>query len=371
MSGITESYDAIIVGAGIAGINAAYRFQEAFPLKPYAILESRNELGGTWSIFQYPGIRSDSDLYTLSFGWDPWSEADSIAPVQRIMSYLWRITRKHGIEPHIKFNRKVLSANWDSHEHRWTLQVNADGYVKSMTATYLYMGTGYYDGTNPYEAHIQGIERFRGAILHPQFWPKDYDYSGQKVVIIGSGATAVTMLPAMHEKAEKVTMLQRSPGYVLSLPQKDWMRTLTRLLFPRFIANALIRFRYIASAYAIFILCKMFPAAVRKYVQAEARSQLPEDFPVEKHFAPKYNPWDQRFCIAPDGDFYKCLGTNKAAVVTDEIQTVTEDGILLRSGSHIPADLIVTATGLRVRFLGNINITIDGGQPVRISEVSF
>ncbi|KAM5353511.1 hypothetical protein ACJ41O_000161 [Fusarium nematophilum] len=363
-----EYHDSIIIGAGIAGINAAYRFQQAFPGKSYVVLEAREEIGGTWSLFQYPGIRSDSDLYTLSFPWDPWSEDVSIAKAESIMAYLRNVTKKHGLDPHFRFNHKVASADWDSSTQQWYLKLQVQGEEVFMVTKYLILGTGYYDAEHPYQAHIEGLERFKGDVLHPQFWPKNYDYSGKKIVIIGSGATAITMLPAMHEKAEHITMLQRSPGYIISLPQTDWMRRALRIMLPKTLAISIIRLRYIVSAYVIFILCKMFPMLSRRYIQRLAKKQLPKAYPVDPHFEPKYGPWDQRLCIAPDGDFYKCLGTGRASVTTSEIRAVTEDGITLTSGESLPADVIVTATGLRMRLLGHIEITLDGKGPVQVGD---
>ncbi|KAI8716065.1 putative monooxygenase [Fusarium sp. LHS14.1] len=363
-----EYYDCIIVGAGIAGINAAFRFQQAFSKLSYAILEGRDDIGGTWSLFQYPGIRSDSDLYTLSFPWDPWSEEESIAKGESIMDYLRDMTKKYDLDSKIKLGHKVTSANWDSGTQHWSLKVQVKGREISITTQYLMMGTGYYDAEHPYQAQIEGLSRFEGDVLHPQFWPKDFNYQGRKVVIIGSGATAITMLPAMHQEADHVTMLQRSPGYIISLPQTDWMRRVLRKTLPKSWAISLIRLHYILSAYLIFLFCKVFPILSRRYIQYLAQKQLPKEFSIDPHFQPKYHPWDQRLCIAPDGDFYRCLSTGKASIVTGKISTVTKDAIVLTSGESLPADIIVTATGLRLKLLGHVDVTVDNGPPVTVGD---
>ncbi|XP_051191260.1 uncharacterized protein [Lolium perenne] len=366
-------YDVVIVGAGFSGINFAYRLQERNPELSYCILEGRHQVGGTWSLFQYPGIRSDSDLYTFGFPWRPWVEKQPIARGPLILNYLEASVAEAGIDNKIKFNHRVVSMDWSSASSTWTLNVTAGGgddnevVSMSMRARFVLLGTGYYDYEEPLEARIPGIDSFRGAVVHPQFWPRDLDYSGKNVVVIGSGATAITLLPSMADKAAHITMLQRSPSYILALPENDPLDWTARLLLPAALARRLIRFRWIMAAFLIATLCRWFPRLARAVILWLTSLELPTGTKMKPHFTPRYNPWEQRMCFCPGGDFFQCLRAGKASVETGVIEQVTESTIRIESGRELHPDIIVTATGLKVRLAGGINVSLDG-RPVRVPD---
>lgn len=359
-----ELYDVIIIGAGISGLNAAYRLQSEFTSLRYKILEARNNLGGTWDLFKYPGIRSDSDLFTFGFSWHPWDQDNPIAHGPSIVKYLNNAAEENGIKKHILFEHRLLGADWSSTDNTWSLSVEHRGKTKSYSAQFLVFGTGYYDYHTPLQADIPGLDTFQGQIIHPQFWPEDLDYTDKKIVIIGSGATAVTLLPKLAEKAQ-VTMLQRSPTYILSVSNTttSWLG----YLLPASWNRRLQRIRWLHTARFFFLFCQAFPNFSRWLLRLGVARQLPGHVPHDPHFKPRYNPWDQRLCVCPDGDFFKCLHTGRADVKTDTIRSVTLSGIDLDSGGKLEADIIVTATGLRLQLAGGTSLTIDGS-PLPVSQ---
>ncbi|KAL4943975.1 hypothetical protein BDV06DRAFT_234097 [Aspergillus oleicola] len=360
-------FDVVIVGAGISGINSAYRLQTQLPHLRYTILEARDNLGGTWDLFKYPGIRSDSDLFTFGFAWHPWDQDNPIAEGPAIVNYLKRTTAQHGIDRHIQYGQRLRGADWSSADATWSLSVEntADEQMKTISARFIIFGTGYYDYHTPLQTDIPGLDTFNGQVVHPQFWPEDLDYSDKRIVIIGSGATAITLLPNLVEKAQHVTMLQRSPTYILALPNNK--RPLMSYIFPAFIARRLIRISWMITSRIFFLFCQAFPMFARAILRFRTKMLLPKDVPWDPHFRPRYNPWDQRLCITPDGDFYESLHSGKASVKTDTIATVTQKGVQLNSGEFLPADMIVPATGLRLRIAGGASISVDGA-PVHLNE---
>ncbi|KAK1148433.1 hypothetical protein N8T08_009436 [Aspergillus melleus] len=353
-----EDFDVIIVGAGISGINAAYRLQSQYPNLRYAILEARSNLGGTWDLFRYPGIRSDSDLFTFGFEWHPWDQGCPIADGRLIVQYLHNAAETHGIDKNIRFQHQLLGADWSSADQNWSLSVDHDGQTHSLTTRFLVFGSGYYDYNRPLEADIPNLETFQGQTIHPQFWPEDLDYANKKVVIIGSGATAITLLPKMAEKAEHVTMLQRSPTYILSLPNKR--RPLLSYFLPTGAFRRLQRLNWMITSRLFFLFCQALPAVARWFLRLNVSRRLPAHIPFDPHFRPRYNPWEQRLCVSPDGDFFQSLHTGRAGVKTDTIRQVTPTGIELNSGETLDADIIVTATGLRMQICGGASLTVDG-----------
>jgi cation diffusion facilitator CzcD-associated flavoprotein CzcO len=353
-------FDVVIVGAGISGINSAYRLQTELPGLRYTILESRGAFGGTWDLFRYPGIRSDSDLYTFGFSWWPWRKKVIIADGQSIVDYVQEAASVHGIDQHVQFHHKLSSAEWSSKTQSWTLSVEGVAGAKTTVhARFLLMGTGYYDYDKPQSAVIPGIENFKGKVVHPQFWPEDLDYTDKKVVIIGSGATAITLLPSLAEHAAHVTMLQRSPSYIVSIPNRQKTTWADRWL-PSRLSYKLNRGRRLLLGLLFYKFCRAFPDAARRRLRSATVKQLPPTVAFSPHFEPSYNPWEQRLCVCPDGDFYRCLQEKKAGVVTGTIKTVTETGILLESGQTLESDIIITATGLKIRFGGGASIFVDG-----------
>ncbi|PKX90228.1 flavin-containing monooxygenase [Aspergillus novofumigatus IBT 16806] len=358
-------YDIIIVGAGISGINAAYRIQSQLPNHRYAILEARNAIGGTWDLFKYPGIRSDSDLFTFGFSWNPWNQDNPIAEGASISKYMRDTAAQYGIDKHIHFQHRLLAADWSSTDNVWKLAVDHEGEPKTYTARFVIFGTGYYNYHEPLAADVPGLSQFQGQVIHPQFWPEDLDYTDKKVVIIGSGATAVTLLPKMAEKAAKVTMLQRSPTYILSLPNRQ--SSLLSWILPNTVNRKLQRLRWIFTSRLFFLFCQTFPWMARLLLKLSVVRQLPKNMPYNPHFKPRYNPWDQRLCICPDGDFFKSLHTGHADVKTDTIRQVTANSVELNSGDVLDADIIVTATGLKLQIAGGTSITVDG-EKQRVSD---
>jgi monooxygenase len=353
--------DVLIVGAGLSGIGAAYHLQTECPGKSYAILERREAIGGTWDIFRYPGIRSDSDMYTLGYNFKPWTDTQIIADGPKIRDYVRETARENGIDRHIRYGHKVVSANWSSETATWTVeaQVGDSGKTAKITCNFLMMCSGYYNYDKGFVPEFKDREKFGGQFILPQFWPEKLDYAGKKVVVIGSGATAVTVVPAMTDKAAHVTMLQRSPTYVISVPQTDGLSKMLRRVLPEMLVYRIGRTRNIALTAGMFKLSRARPKAVRRLLLAQVRAQVGKDFDM-KHFTPTYNPWDQRLCAVPNGDMFKVLKKGKASIVTDQIDRFTEKGILLKSGKELEADIVVCATGLELQLFGGMQATVDG-----------
>jgi len=359
--------DVIVIGAGISGINAGYHLQTRCPNLSYTIFEGRHELGGTWSLFKYPGIRSDSDLHTFGFSWEPWNQPSAIAEADLIRDYLQTTVKKHHIDEKIQYEHFVSKLNWSTAEQKWSLEVEHKGQTTTYQCKYIIMGTGYYDYRQPLEARIPGLENFKGKVIHPQFWPEDLDYSGKKIIIVGSGATAVTLLPNLAKKAESVTQVQRSPGYFLILPAKDPMDAWVKANLPTFISRRLIRFKYLVMGTLMYQFCMMFPNYAKKVLGKGVKAHLPPGTDADPHFKPAYNPWEQRMCITPGGDYFEAYRNGKADIKTGHIQTVTEDGMILQSGERLQADIIITATGLKMQVGGGAEISIDG-KPFSIAD---
>ena len=357
-----EHTDVVIVGAGLSGIGAAYHLTEKCPDQQFLILESRNAIGGTWDLFRYPGIRSDSDMHTLGYSFKPWKSAKAIADGPSILRYVKETAAENHIDEKIRYSHKLTAANWDSDSSRWTLTVaqTDTGNSVQISCNFLYMCAGYYNYNQPHEPDLPQLDNFKGTVVHPQFWPKDLDYENKKVVVIGSGATAVTLVPSMADKAAKVTMLQRSPTYIISRPSEDWFANGMRALLPHKLAYAITRFRNTRFQEWIYKRTRRNPARIKKILLDAVRKELGPEFDVDKHFTPKYNPWDQRLCLVPDSDLFAALKNGSADVVTDHIETFTDSGIQLKSGDQLEADVIVTATGLQLVLMGGAAISIDG-----------
>lgn len=356
-------FDLVIVGAGIAGINAAYRFQNGTPAgSSYAIFENRDEVGGTWDLFRYPGIRSDSDIFTFAFQWNAWPKQGTMAGGDEIRAYIKESAQKTGIYDNIRFKHKIIAANWESQHSRWAITASVPGAKEPRVfySQFMYLATGYYDYETPLKTTIPGIDNFQGKVLHPQFWPEDLDYTGKDVVIIGSGATAVTLVPSMTDKAKHVTMLQRSPTYIFPLPQYGTLAQIVFFLFPRSVSHLLLRAGWILQLVFMIQVCKYFPSLVRRVIRRENVKRLPSEVPWDPHFNPRYNPWEQRLCASQDGDIFAALSTGKASIATDTIEVVTKNSIKLNSGTVLHPDIIVTATGLKLSFGGGMEITVDG-----------
>jgi cation diffusion facilitator CzcD-associated flavoprotein CzcO len=356
-----EHVDVLIVGAGLSGIGAACHLQKECPGKTYAVVEARDASGGTWDLFRYPGIRSDSDMFTLGYNFRPWDEAKAIADGPAILRYVRETATDHGVDQHIRYGRRVVNASWSSPDARWTVDLElADGGREQLTCNFLHMCTGYYRYDQGYTPEFAGTERFRGDIVHPQHWPEDLDYAGKKVVVIGSGATAVTLVPAMAKTADGVTMLQRSPSYVVALPGEDPIARFLRRVLPTKTAYGLLRWKNVLMTMLVFQLSRRRPRWVKAMVRRGVIKQLPEGYDVDTHFKPSYNPWDQRMCLVPDGDLFDAISAGTADVVTDRIASFTETGLLLESGAELEADVVVTATGLNLLAFGGLEFEIDG-----------
>jgi cyclohexanone monooxygenase len=353
--------DVLIVGAGLSGIGAASLLQERCPGKRYAILEARDAIGGTWDLFRYPGIRSDSDMYTLGYASRPWLDAKAIADGPAIRAYIADTARENGIEPHIRFGHKVRRAAWSSADALWSVEAEtADGALRTLRTRFLHMCSGYYSYDHAYRPSFEDEDRYRGRIVQPQFWPQDLDYSGKRVVVIGSGATAVTLVPAMAQTAAHVTMLQRSPTYVVARPSEyGFARRLQQHLPPK-LAYWATRWRVIAESMLLYRIARSKPELAKQKIVHMAARQLGPGFDVATHFTPSYKPWDQRICVVPDGDLFRILRKGKAEVVTDHIARFTERGLLLESGRELEADVVVMATGLSLQILGGAEIVVDG-----------
>ena len=356
-----EHFDVIVVGAGLSGIGAARQVQDTCPGKTFALLESRDAIGGTWDLFRYPGIRSDSDMYTMGYDSKPWLEPKAIADGPSILSYVQEAARERGIDKHIRFGHRMKSAAWSSDDARWTVECErATGARASFSCNLLFVCSGYYNYAHGHGPEFAGSADFIGRIVHPQFWPQDLDYRYKRVVIIGSGATAMTLVPALAQQAAKVTMLQRSPTYVVSLPAKDLIATVLRAILPEQLAYKLIRAKNVWFQRYIYQQTRQQPHKMRARLINMVRKQLGPGFDVEKHFTPSYMPWDQRLCLVPDADLFKALRSGKAEVVTDEIERFSATGIKLKSGQELAADIIVTATGLELEVLAGANYSVDG-----------
>jgi monooxygenase len=368
----SDHVDVLIVGAGLSGVGAACHLAAKRPERSVAILESRGAIGGTWDLFRYPGIRSDSDMFTLGYSFAPWDDPKAIADGSAIRSYIVQTARDHGVDRLIRFGHRVVGASWSTPNARWTVDVERDdGASLQMTCSFLLGCTGYYDYEEGYTPVLEGIERFGGEVVHPQRWPEGLDYANKRVVVIGSGATAMTLVPAMADRAAHVTMLQRSPSYVLTLPAHDALADAARRFLPREFAYAAVRWKNVIVTSAFYQLCRRRPEFAKRAIRRMVRRQLPAGYPVGTHFRPSYDPWDQRVCLVPDGDLFRAISTGQASVATGRIATITEDGIELESGERLPADVIVTATGLNLKVLGGIAVSVDGESVDLATTVSY
>jgi len=363
-----ERLDVVIIGAGLSGVGAAVHLKEKCPDKTFTLLEMRAAMGGTWDLFRYPGIRSDSDMYTLGYAFKPWSNPKSIADGPDIRRYIEETAAEHGIDQKIRYRHKLLGLDWSSRDARWNLRVEKldTGEIVTISCQFVICCAGYYKYEHGYTPEFAGREDFRGTIIHPQHWPEDLDYTGKRIVVIGSGATAVTLVPALTDKAGHVVMLQRSPSYVVTVPEKSAFPDMLRKFLPEKAVYSVVRTRNVLLSMGIYNFARKFPDKARELLMKQVERQVGEGVDMQ-HFAPKYSVWDERLCAVPDGDMFKALRSGRASVVTDHIERFTEKGILLKSGKELEADIIVTATGLELQVLGGAEITLDGA-PLRISE---
>jgi monooxygenase len=357
-----EFVDVLVVGAGISGIGAGYHLQKLCPDRSYAIVEARMSLGGTWDLFRYPGVRSDSDMHTLGYSFRPWTDPKAIAEGPTILHYLQDTAREYGIDRKIRFGHKVVRADWSSSDARWSVEVHReeDGSTSRIRCAFLFMCCGYYDYAEGYRPEFPGQDRFAGRMVHPQQWPEDLDYAGKRVVVIGSGATAVTLVPALAGKAAYVTMLQRSPTWMVARPSVDPIGTTLRRRLPLRLALRLTRWKNVLLGMYVYRLCKRRPQRMRELLLGGVRQALGPRADIATHFTPRYNPWEQRLCLVPDGDFFGAINKGRASVVTDHIESFTETGLKLRSGATLDADIIVSATGLKLAMLGHTALYVDG-----------
>lgn len=360
----SEHVDVVVVGAGLSGIGAGYHLKTMSPDRSYVILEGRDGLGGTWDLFKYPGVRSDSDMHTLGFSFKPWTEAKSIADGPSILQYLKQTVAQFGIDKNIRYGQLVTQAQWSTDDAQWTVTSTnkATGTSSTITCSFLFMCSGYYSYKKGHTPEFAGRERFKGTVVHPQEWPLDLDYAGKRVVVIGSGATAVTIVPSMADKAAHVTMLQRSPTYMVSRPDHDVLANRMRKVLPEKMAYNLTRIKNTWRQQLVYNKTRTDPDKVKQLLLGGIKMELGADYDIAKHFTPSYNPWDQRLCLVPNGDFFKSMREGKASVVTDHITSFTETGIQLASGEHLDADIIVTATGLELVTLGEMDFFVDGNQ---------
>ncbi len=357
----TEHFDVLIVGAGLSGIGAAVHLQKHSPGKRYVILEGRGASGGTWDLFRYPGIRSDSDMYTLGYAFKPWEQAKAIADGPSILKYVRETATEHGVDPHIRYRHMVKRASWSSADALWTIEAEREnGEVARFTASFIFMCAGYYKYANGYTPEWHGADKYKGAFVHPQLWPENLDYKGKRVVVIGSGATAVTLVPELAKDAAHVTMLQRSPTYMASRPAEDAFANWLRAHIPLKMAYAITRWKNVLMQMFFYNMARKNPAKVKARLIEMVKEQLPPGYDVTRHFTPRYNPWDQRLCLVPDNDLFATIKDGKASVVTDTIESFTETGLQLSSGQKLDADIIVSATGLVLELLGGLEIRVDG-----------
>ncbi|MGI8755358.1 MAG: flavin-containing monooxygenase [Acidimicrobiales bacterium] len=366
----TEHLDVLIVGAGLSGIGAGHYLQADCPWASYAIFEARGGIGGTWDLFRYPGIRSDSDMFTLGYSFRPWDGAKSIADGAEILQYIKDTAREEGIDGHIRFHHRIVAADWSTPEGRWhiTAERSDTGETVGLTCGFLFSCSGYYRYDKGHQPDFAGRDRFGGNVVHPQHWPEDLDCAGKDVVVIGSGATAVTLIPSLARTARHVTMLQRSPSYVTTLPAKDPVADLLRWALPSRLSGPAIRWFKAVTTQWSYELSRRRPNLVKRILRSLTRLQLPKGYDIDTHFTPRYNPWDQRLCVVPDGDLFKAIKNGSASVATDEIDTFTETGLRLKSGAELPADVVITATGLELLFIGGIEASVDG-EPVDLPSL--
>ena len=366
---VGEHFDVLVIGAGLSGIGAGCHLQRGCPGRSYAILEARERIGGTWDLFRYPGVRSDSDMHTLGYSFSPWEEAEAIAGGPSILRYVTDTARRYGVLHLVRTGHRVERAEWSSADACWTVDVRRTdtGERHTFTCDFLHCCGGYYRYDQGYTPEFAGVERFGGPVVHPQHWPEDLDYAGKRVVVIGSGATAVTLVPAMARTAAHVTMLQRSPTYVVSLPSRDGVAEWLRRRLPRTAAYQAVRWKNVGLMTFSYQLSRRRPELMKSLIRRGAQRQLPEGYDVDTHFRPAYAPWDQRMCVVPDGDLFAAVSAGRASIVTDQVQTFTERGLALRSGAELEADIIVTATGLRMLALGGVDLVIDGA-PVDLPD---
>ncbi|WP_231502729.1 NAD(P)/FAD-dependent oxidoreductase [Blastococcus sp. URHD0036] len=364
-----EHVDVLIVGAGLSGIGAACHLEEERPGTTYAVLEARAAMGGTWDLFRYPGIRSDSDMFTLGYSFRPWTDPQAIADGTSIRRYIEETAREYGVDAKIRYHHRVLGAEWSSDDARWRVTVERSDTGERLTITcgWLSVCSGYYRYDEGFTPRFEGADTFRGQVIHPQHWPEDLDVTGKRVVVIGSGATAVTLVPSLAPQAEHVTMLQRTPTYVVSLPGRDKLAESLRRFLPQRVVYPVIRWKSVLLSMASFQLSRRRPALMKKVLRQAQEKQLPAGYDVATHFTPPYDPWDQRLCVVPDGDLFRVIREEKASIVTDRIARFDETGIQLESGQHLDADVIVTATGLNVLPVGGMTLTVDGA-PVELGE---
>jgi monooxygenase len=357
-----EHFDVLIVGAGLSGIGAGYHLQTECPGKSYVILEGRDAIGGTWDLFRYPGIRSDSDMYTLGYNFRPWREAKAIADGPSILQYVRDTARENGIDKKVRFHHRVMRAQWSSEEARWIVEAERSDTNEPLqfSCNFLFMCSGYYDYANGYLPEFPNADAFAGKLIHPQHWPDNLDYEGKRVVVIGSGATAVTLAPAMAEKAAHVTMLQRSPTYIVSRPSEDTLANSLRQKLPAMLAYQITRWKNVLLGMWFFRLARRKPEKVKAGIIGLIRKQLGPDYDVATHFTPRYNPWDQRLCLVPDGDLFREINAGRMSIVTDHIERFTQSGIKLKSGEELQADIIVTATGLQMKLFSGLEVSVDG-----------
>ncbi len=357
-----EHVDVVVIGAGLSGVGAGHYLQRECPWASYVIFEARDAIGGTWDLFRYPGIRSDSDMFTLGYSFRPWDGRKSIAAGDSILQYIQDTAAESGVDAHIRFHHRVVRAEWSTDLARWRVAVERTdtGETSELSCRFVFSCTGYYRYDRGYLPDFAGMERFEGTLVHPQAWPADLDYAGKRIVVIGSGATAVTLIPALAGTAGHVTMLQRSPSYITSLPAEDPMADFLRRVLPPGMSGPVVRWVKALTTQAFYQLSRRRPELVKRLLRKQLERELPAGYDIDTHFSPRYNPWDQRLCLVPDGDLFQAIRDGRAEVVTDQIETFTERGLRLVSGAELDADIIITATGLELLFIGGVDLTVDG-----------